>query len=153
MMTKFGKTSLFLLRISLGWLFFYAGITKIVNPEWSSKGYLAGAKTFAWFYHALTGPGILPFIDFMNEWGLTLIGLSLILGVFVRISAWAGALLMLLYYLPVLEFPLIGTHSYIVDEHVVYMFALLVLGAFRAGRVWGLGSLIARHSKLGSYAD
>tara|TARA_Y100000310_G_C20418489_1_gene685509 strand:- start:395 stop:847 length:453 start_codon:yes stop_codon:yes gene_type:complete len=129
---------LFLLRISLGWLFFYAGITKVLNPEWTAAGYLKGAKTFTGLYQWLASPEILPLTDFFNEWGLTLLGVSLILGVGVRLTAPLGALLMLLYYFPILEFPLVGAHSFIVDEHIVYALALLLLGAMNAGRVWGL---------------
>ena len=38
--------ALFALRLSLGWLLFYAGITKVFDTSWSAAGYLAGAKTF-----------------------------------------------------------------------------------------------------------
>ncbi|MFY9462359.1 MAG: DoxX family protein [Candidatus Sungiibacteriota bacterium] len=137
-MTTFQKFSLFLLRIALGWLFFYAGITKVLNPEWTAAGYLAGAKTFTGFYQWLASPGVLPITNFMNEWGLTLIGVSLILGVAVRLSSYAGAFMMLLYYLPILQFPYPNPHSYIVDEHIIYIAAFLLLGGLRAGRVWGL---------------
>lgn len=137
-MTQFQKISLFLLRISLGWMFFYAGITKVLDPGWSATGYLQGAKTFAGFYHWLLQPGILPAVNLVNEWGLTLLGVALILGVFVRLSSILGALLMLLYYLPILQFPYPNAHAYIVDEHIIYIVALLFLGASRAGRVWGL---------------
>src|SRR6185503_4884183 len=74
------KLSLFWLRIVLGWMFFWAGITKVLDPTWSAAGYLGGAKVLGGFYHWLTGPGILPTVNFMNEWGLTLLGVSLILG-------------------------------------------------------------------------
>jgi len=134
--------SLFLLRVSLGWLFFYAGITKVLDASWTSAGYLTGAKTFAEFYQFLASPGIIPFIDFVNQWGLTLLGISLLLGVGVRLSAPLGALLMLLYYFPVLEFPYVGTHSYLVDEHIVYIAALLVLASARAGHMWGLAGKV-----------
>lgn len=137
-MTQFQKISLLLLRILLGWLFFYAGITKVLNPAWSAAGYIANAKTFAGFYQWLASPGILPLTNFLNEWGLTLIGVSLILGVAVRLSSILGALLMLLYYFPILSFPYPDPHSYIVDEHIIYATALLVLAAQRAGRIWGL---------------
>lgn len=130
--------SLFLLRISLGWLFFYAGITKVLDPAWSAEGYLKGAKLFAPFYNWLLQPGILPTTNFINEWGLTLIGVSLVLGVAVRLSSVLGGLMMLLYYFPILDFPYPNPHSYIVDEHVVYIFALMVLGSLKAGRYWGL---------------
>lgn len=129
---------MFLLRISLGWLFLYAGATKLADPIWSAKGYLMSAKTFSGFYHWLASPGMLPLVDFLNEWGLTLIGVSLMLGIAVRLSGTLGALLMLLYYFPVLTFPYIGEHAYLVDEHIIYAGALLMLASIRAGRAWGL---------------
>ena len=137
-MAQFQKVSLFLLRVSLGWMFFYAGITKILNPEWSAVGYLKGAKTFAGFYQFLTQPGILPITNFVNEWGLTLLGISLIFGVFVRLSSILGAALMLLYYFPILDFPYPNAHSFIIDEHIIYALALTLLAPWRAGRTYGL---------------
>lgn len=137
-MTTFQKTSLFLLRISLGWMFFYAGITKILDPQWSAAGYLENAKTFGGFYDWLIGPSMLPVVNFLNEWGLLLIGVALILGVFVRLASYAGAILMLLYYMPILQFPYPNAHSYIVDEHIIYIAGFLILAAYRAGRSWGL---------------
>src|SRR3990167_4727620 len=119
-MTKAQKIFLFLLRISLGWLFFYAGITKVLNPAWSAAGYLKGAKTFVGFYQWLLDPAILPWLNLVNEWGLTLLGVSLIFGVFVRLSSVLGAVLMLLYYFEILDFPYPNAHSFIVDEHIIY---------------------------------
>jgi thiosulfate dehydrogenase [quinone] large subunit len=137
-MTQFQKISLFFLRVATGWMMLYAGITKIINPAWSAEGYLKGAKTFTGFYQWLAGPGILPAVNFVNEWGLTLLGVSLILGIGVRLSSVLGAVLMLLYYFPVLDFPYPNPHSYLVDEHIIYTLVLLLLASFRAGRVWGL---------------
>jgi len=148
------KVVVFLLRISLGWLFFYAGITKIVNSEWSAAGYLKGAKTFTGFFTALTAPGLLPVINFLNEWGLTLIGVALILGVAVRLAGSFGAMLMLFYYLPILDFPYPNAHSFIVDEHIVYALTLLVLGVMKAGQVWGLANWSRdRFPKLKSWLE
>ena len=143
-MTYSQKISLFLLRISLGGLFFYAGITKVFNPAWSAVGYLKGAKTFTGFYNFVASPEVLPITDFVNQWGLTLLGVSLILGIGVRLSSVLGAVLMMLYYFPILDFPYPNPHSYIVDEHIVYAIALLVLNGFRAGRVWGLANWCSR---------
>jgi len=137
-MTQAQKISLFLLRVVLGWMYLYAGITKIINPNWSAAGYLKGAKTFVEFYQWLASPGILPAVDFVNEWGLTLLGLSLIFGVFVQLSSILGAVLMLLYYLPILDFPYPNPYSYLVDEHIIYALVLLLFASLRAGRVWGL---------------
>lgn len=143
------RITLFLARITIGWLFFYAGITKVLNPEWTAAGYLKGAKTFTGLYEYFLQPHILPTINILNEWGLTLIGLALMLGVFVRLSSCLGALLMILYYLPILDFPHPNTHAYIVDEHIVYITLFLVLASLRAGRVWGIDAWWA-HSGLGA---
>lgn len=137
-MTKFQKASLFLLRLALGWLMFYAGITKVLDPSWSAAGYLKGAATFAGFYQLLLAPQVLPVINFLNAWGLTLLGVSLIVGLGVRLSSVLGAALMLLYYFPVLTFPYIKPHSFLVDEHIVYILVLVYFAAVRAGRTWGL---------------
>lgn len=137
-MTQFQKISLFLLRLSLGWLFFYAGITKVLNPAWSAAGYLKGAKTFPEFYHWLITPDILPITNFLNEWGLTLIGVAIILGICVRMAGILGALLMILYYFPILVFPKIGTTAYLIDEHIIFAIGFLLLVAFKAGKIWGL---------------
>ena len=139
-MNKHQKISLFLVRLSLGWMYFYAGITKVLDPEWSAGGYLKTAKSFTGFYGWLTQPNILPTVDFINQWGMTLLGASLILGLFVKLSSPLGALMMFLYYLPALDFPLVGTHSYIVDEHIIYIFILIFLGVSGAGKIWGLDS-------------
>lgn len=126
------------MRISIGWLMFYAGITKLLNPAWSAAGYLKGAKTFTGFYQFLTGTDILPLVNFLNEWGLVLIGTSLMLGVFVRLSSVLGAILMVLYYFPILQFPYPSPYSFIVDEHIIYAAALFLLASLRAGHVFGL---------------
>lgn len=137
-MTQAQKIALFLLRISLGSLFFYAGITKIMNPDWSAAGYLADPAMFKGFYAWLSSEGVLPIVNLLNEWGLALIGVALILGAFVRTATFLGIVLMLLYYFPILHFPYPNEHSYIIDEHVIYALGLFVLGVFHAGRAWGL---------------
>jgi uncharacterized membrane protein YphA (DoxX/SURF4 family) len=71
-------------------------------------------------------------------WGLLLLGASLLVGLFVRWSAPAGAALMFLYYLPTLRFPYAGSHGLIVDEHVVYILALLLVARLDAGGAYGL---------------
>lgn len=149
------KVSLVLLRISLGVVFFYAGITKVLEPEWSAAGYLGGAKAFTGFYDWLASPGVLPLVNFLNEWGLTLLGASLLLGVGVRLASHLGAALMVLYWLP-LGLPYPNEHAFIVDEHIVYAAGLLVMAAYRAGRIFGLANwcaklpLCARSPKLRS---
>ena len=137
-MAQFQKLSLFFLRLAIGWLMFYAGMTKILDPNWSAAGYTNGAKTFSGFYQWLASPGIMPVVNLGNEWGLALLGLSLILGIGVALSSILGAVLMLLYYLPILDFPYPNPHSFLVDEHIIYIFVFLLFASLRAGRVWGM---------------
>lgn len=136
----FKKINFFLLRVSLGWVMFYAGITKILDPKWTAKGYIAGAKMFPTFYGSLlTNPTNLMIIDFLNKWGLTLIGVSLMLGFLVRFSSPFGAALMMLYYFPVLDFPYAsGKNYYIVDFHIIFALTFIVLLIGDAGKYWGL---------------
>jgi thiosulfate dehydrogenase [quinone] large subunit len=138
MQNKFAKISLLFLRLSLGWLMFYSGINQLTNASWSAAGYLTNAITFPQLFHWLASASILPTINFLNEWGLVVLGASLIFGLCVRLTSAFGMLLMLLYYLPVLSFPFIQPGSYLVDEHIIYIFVLLVFISTSAGRVYGL---------------
>lgn len=118
------------MRLGLGILFFYNGFVKLLDPAWTAGGYLMAAKQMRWFYLWLARPEILPAVDFLNEWGLTLIGLALILGIFTRVASFFGIVLMMLYYIP--AFP--PLHGW-VDEHVIYSAAFLALMAFGAGEI------------------
>jgi thiosulfate dehydrogenase [quinone] large subunit len=153
-MTNAQRIGIFLLGMTLGWMYFWAGVTKVVDPAWSAAGFLKGAKTFPGLFAWFGSPGLLPITNFLNEWGLTLLGISLLLGVGIRLSSKLGIVLMILYYLPVLNFPYPNPHAFLVDEHIIYIAALLVLESLHAGRFWGLGErlaalpFIAKHPKL-----
>ena len=130
--------ALFALRLSLGWLFFYSGITKVFDASWSAAGYLAGAKTFPALFQWFASPANIGWVNFLNEWGLTLIGAALLAGLFVRLASFAGVLLMALYYLSALDFPYPNAHSFIVDEHVIYALILFFFAFSNAGVFYGL---------------
>lgn len=134
------KITFFLLRVSIGWLFFYAGIIKVLDPKWSAKQYISQANIFPELYSWFLSPNILPAIDFLNKWGLTLIGVSLIIGFLVRFSSFFGALLMILYYLPILNFPYVGANktSYLVDQHIIFILVLIMFVVIDAGKYWGI---------------
>ncbi len=133
--------SLFLLRVSLGTLFLYAGITKLMDPTWSAEGFLQGAKTFQGMYSWFASPENIGWVNSLNSWGLTLIGAGLITGTLIRYTCAFGVLIMALYYFVGLDFPYVD-HGFIVDDHVVYIFALLVLAKFNAGKYFGIDKLI-----------
>ncbi|HEY4514847.1 MAG TPA: hypothetical protein VJJ22_01680 [Candidatus Paceibacterota bacterium] len=140
-MTKYQKFALVALRLTMGSLFLYAGVSKIADSSWSAIGYINSAVNFSSFFQMLTSGSILPIINIVNEVGLTLLGVSLLTGTLVGLSAPLGALLMLLYYL-VLPFPWPNAHALVVDEHIIYIFGLLVLAAFRSGEVSGLDAAL-----------
>lgn len=131
----------------MGTLFFYAGITKVLNPDWSAAGYLNSAKTFPGLYHWFAGAGNISWVNFMNEWGLTLVGLALIVGLLVRWASLGGILIMILYYFPIMQFPYVGANSYLVDEHMIFITVFLILIASNAGTFWGLDLVLQKRRR------
>jgi thiosulfate dehydrogenase [quinone] large subunit len=137
------------LRIVMGWTLFQAGITKLIDPEWSAAGFLQFAipegNPFIGLWQTWASS---PAIDFLVQWGLTLTGLGLILGILVRWNAFWGAVMMLFFWAASLTgglsqgLPL--EHGWVVDDHIVYALLLFGLGAFGAGRIWGLDSVVER---------
>ncbi len=130
------------MRLALGVLFFYAGVTKILNPQWSAAGYLKASKTLPGLYAWLASSQNIGWVNFLNEWGLTLIGLSLFFGLLVRFSAPLGALMMALYFLPILNFPYVGEHYFLVDDHIIFILGLALLYFGRAGEYLGLDKFL-----------
>lgn len=145
---KLENKILIALRLTIGWLFFFAGISKLTNPDWSAAGYLASAHTFSDFYTWLASEPIIGITNALNAWGLTLIGLALLVGLFTRLTSLLGVILMILYWFPGLRFPAVE-HGMIVDEHIVYAVLLFYLAIIRAGRVGGLDSKLPQNRWLG----
>ena len=132
MKKRFREYTILLLRISIGWLIFYAGITKILTPGWSTKQFLLSSTFLNSFFSAMAGNVV---VDWLVMLGLTLIGLSLLFGLFVKISSLMGIIMMILFYLP--YYP--PKHG-LVDEHVIYIMVFLVLIGLNAGKIYGLES-------------
>lgn len=138
-MNKHTKTALVVLRVVMGWFFLYAGLTKVLNPSWSAAGALGNAKLWPSLYAWFASPANIGWVNFVNEWGLTLLGVSLILGIGVRFSSLLGAGLMLLYYGATAASVARPTpYTYLIDDHLIYVAILLFFAASRAGRVYGL---------------
>ncbi len=129
-------------RLAMAWTFLYAASHQVFVPGWSVVGFLNSTKTFHGFYSNFTGPVIAPILTFLVEYGHLLIGLSLLVGLMVRVSAVFGILLMLVYWTAHMDFPYVGsgTNNFLLDEHIVYAGVLLYLIVKHAGHVWGLDS-------------
>ena len=118
-MEKIKTYSLLILRIAAGWHFLYEGLIKLFTPAWTSTGYLEGSYGFlSGFYHFLAGNGtMVGIVDFLNVWGLILIGTGLFLGIFIRLSAISGIALLVLYYF---AYPPFGAHNLISGQEGHY---------------------------------
>ncbi len=154
---SFQLTALVSLRMLIGWHFMYEGLAKITNPYWTSAGYLQASQ--GWFSEQFislsASPGLLTFVDYLNQWGLFVIGLALLVGVFEKAAAWAGVVLLALYYLaappfPGMEYAIPAEGSYlIVNKLLIELAALLVvLGFPTSGRV-GLKRLLEKNRGSG----
>lgn len=140
-MTRSAKFITILIRIAVGWLFFYQGIIEILKSNWSLSESISEKGLFPHFYGSLLHSSLLPYLSYAVKGLFVIIGLLLILGLFVRIVSFIAILLILFMYFPLLHGPHIGTYYYIVDDHIVLILALLFLFIIRAGEYFGLGTL------------
>lgn len=133
---KYQSLTLLLLRLSLGWLFFYAGFSKFAG--FSAKGYLLNLKgPFAGLFLPLAGNTL---VDQLVVWGLTLIGLCLILGILIRFASFWGIIMMILFYLSV--YP--PEHAFLIDDHIIYIVIFLTLMVSNAGHFYGLDKTLEK---------
>jgi len=139
-----------LLRVAIGWHFLYEGLSKLLDPAWTAAGYLRSAQwVLAEVFHWMADtPRVLAVVDLLNTWALILIGAALMLGVFTRAAALAGAVLLALYWLahpalPGFEQPAAEGSYLIVNKNVVELCALLVLALLPGREFAGLGPYLA----------
>lgn len=160
---SFKHVCLGLARISLGWIFFWAFIDKLLALGFATekgKAWLDGVSPtvgflkfashgpFASLFQAMAG-NIL--VDWLFMMGLLLIGLSLITGVGVKIAGYSGAILVTLMWLAALP----PKQNPFVDDHIIYLFLLLSFTQMPVGQWLGLGkwwsttSLVQKYPFLG----
>jgi thiosulfate dehydrogenase (quinone) large subunit len=144
------KTVWTVTRVSLGLIFLWAFIDKLLglgfatcrdkttgqflgvmcDKAWlaggsPTAGFLKGAKgTFGALFNGLAG---LTVIDWLFMIGLLCIGIALIFGVALGITAISGTVLMVLMWLAALPLP---NHP-VLDDHIIY--AMLLWGFFVSG--------------------
>jgi thiosulfate dehydrogenase [quinone] large subunit len=138
------------MRVLIGWHFLYEGIAKLSNPSWSAAGYLSQARgPLAGFFRSLAADAsVLEKVNLLNEWGLTLIGLGLIVGCLTRLASASGMLVILLFYLcnpPFVGYfysiPSEGSYL-VVNKNLVEVAALAVVFASRSGLFAGVDRII-----------
>jgi thiosulfate dehydrogenase (quinone) large subunit len=126
-------------RLLMAWTFLYAASHQIFNPKFSAAAFLSQTKTFHNIYAVFTAPAIDPVLTFLVSYGHLLIGLSLLFGLMVRVSAAFGVALLMIYWTAHMDWPFIeNTNNFIIDYHIVYATLCVYLIVERAGHVWGL---------------
>jgi thiosulfate dehydrogenase [quinone] large subunit len=154
------QIGLVLLRTLIGWHFLYEGLVKLVWPAWTRAGVPLGRFSSAGYLRSSTGPfadlfrafadaSWLPWLDLLMAWGLLLIGLALMLGLFTQLACAGALALLALFYLSWL--PTRGVYEpgtegnyLLVNKNLVEAAAVFVVLAFRTGRIAGLDLLLAR---------
>ena len=154
-MSAFDRIAIVFFRLTMAWTFLYAASHQVFDPKWSVVGFLSHTKTFHDLFAVFTTPTMAPITTFLVEYGHLLIGLSLLFGLLVRVSAAFGVMLMLTYWMAHMDFPFIeNTNNLLVDYHIVYAGVLVVLIAKKAGHVLGLdgwlesSGFVERHPSL-----
>jgi thiosulfate dehydrogenase (quinone) large subunit len=151
------------LRISTGFIFLWAFLDKTFGLSYATPSEGAwidgGSPTEGFLGHVAVGPFESTFQswagDLWADWlfmlGLAGIGVAVILGVGLRIAAVSGTVMMLLMW--VAEWPLArhtstgelsGSNNPLVDYHIIYALALVVVAVLHAGDHYGLGRIWAR---------
>ncbi|MFQ5819625.1 MAG: hypothetical protein ACE5I5_06530 [Candidatus Heimdallarchaeota archaeon] len=135
------------LRLGMGWLFLWAFVDKLFGLGFatpSEQAWIAGGSpTTGFLLFATRGPLVPVFqrlagnflVDLVFMLSLLLLGLTLILGIGVRIAGYGGALLVFLMYLAALP----PEHNPILDDHILYLVILLGLTRTKAGHWLGFG--------------
>jgi thiosulfate dehydrogenase (quinone) large subunit len=150
-------------RVTLGFAFLWAFLDKTfgfgyatpaerawINGGSPTKGFLSRVAVgpFEATFHTIAGA---TWADWLFMLGLLGIGIALILGIGLRIAAVSGTVMMLLMWAaewPLAQFtsagePTMSTNP-IVEYHIIYALALIVVAVTYAGNTWGLGRQWAR---------
>jgi len=143
------------LRVLIGWHFLYEGLYKVISPAWSSRSYLESSTgPFASVFRSLAeSEALLQVADFLNIWGLVLIGLCIFIGLFSKMSAYLGMILLFFYYI---SFPPFGDaysaayvdgNYWIVNRNLIEIVSLFILVVFPSSHITGLDRFIFKAKK------
>jgi uncharacterized membrane protein YphA (DoxX/SURF4 family) len=140
------------LNIVVGWHLCYEGLAKILDPSWTSAGYLVNAKGLlgGLFQRLAESPVLLQITDILNIAGLTLIGLCIMTGTLTRFAAATGTALIGLYYLA--DPPVMATtvgyasegHYLLVNKTLIEFVVLLLIAVIPPGWYYGIGKLLPK---------
>lgn len=146
---------LLILRFVIGWHVLYEGMSKILNPQWTSANFLRESQGILsglsdWI---LSNVGLLATVDFLNAWGLVAIGLGVIFGFLFKPAAIIGSILIFIYYLSVP--PMVGYEytlpsdgsNLVVNRTLIEAITLFGLALFPTNKIFGLDFFIHSRNK------
>jgi len=144
------STIIVILRLVVGWHLLYEGVSKVLTPGWTSGWYLRYSRWvladfFGWI---VSNPGILKVVDFLNIWGLILIGLGLMLGCLTRLAAFFGILLLSLYYMAYppfggLDFGTVSEGQYlIINKNLIEIIVLTLIAFHPSRKLFSIGPVL-----------
>lgn len=151
-LSRWAMIAITVLRVMIGWHFLYEGLAKMSSASWSSAGYLKQARgPFAELFKWLAGqPNLLANADLITMWGLTIVGILLILGLFTRLASLGAIGFLVLFYLcnpPFVGYfysiPSEGSYL-IVNKNIVELVALIVIMLTGSGKFAGLDLFVNR---------
>ena len=156
-----GRRWLAATRLATGFIFLWAFLDKTFGLHYSTGAAVAeGDPSLAWINGGAPSQGFMQFgtvgplkdtfastASVATDWLFMLcllgVGVAVMLGIGLRISAVAGSVLMALMWAA--EWPLLkGSTNPLVDYHVIYALVLIVCATLLAGDTWGLGRRWAR---------
>lgn len=156
-LTTFQRVALILVRTVIGWHFLYEGLYKLMLPGWSREGARLAAWTAKGYLHVSTGPfapmlhrladsSLAPWIDILVPVGLTLVGVSLMLGLLTQLGCWGAIAFLVMFYVSMppttgLQVPGAEGAYLLVNKNLVELVAVIVVLSFRTGRIAGLDQL------------
>jgi len=140
-----------ILRIFFGFVFLWAFFDKLFglgfatarDKSWilgnsPTSGFLFNTSgIFSGFFKILVGQA---WVDWLFMLGLLLIGIALILGIAMKITAYSGSVLMFLMWLA--ELP--SQNNPLIDEHIIYILVFVLLYKLKAGEAYGFGKKWAK---------
>ncbi|MQA79663.1 MAG: DoxX family membrane protein [Streptosporangiales bacterium] len=155
-------------RIAVGFVFLWAFLDKTFGFGYATPSERAwingGSPTEGFLSNLQAGPlrGMFqawagePWADWLFMLGLAGIGIAVILGIGLRISAVAASLMMLMMWAaewPLARFgysgePTMSTNPFM-DYHLIYALVLIVCAAAYAGHTWGLGRFWEKTALVG----
>jgi thiosulfate dehydrogenase [quinone] large subunit len=152
MRTSAARGVLAVLRLATGFIFLWAFFDKTFGFGYSTpraRAWIHGGTPSQGFLlgEGVTGP-LKPFFaaiaspasDVLFMIGMLAIGLAVMTGIGLRISAVVGTIILLLMYLAEWSFGAnAASTNPLVDYHIIYALALIVVAVVSAGDTWGFG--------------